>query len=55
MNNQILESIHKGIRPGRTRCKQCGVLKNNKIKNDLADKEIKKIIYVKGRILNFVV
>ena len=28
---------------------------NNKIKNDLADKEIKKIIYVKGRILNFVV
>ena len=28
---------------------------NNKIKNDLAGKEIKKIIYVKGRILNFVV
>ena len=28
---------------------------NNKIKNDLAGKEIKKVIYVKGRILNFVV
>ena len=30
MNNQILESVHRGIKPGRTRCKQCGVLKNNK-------------------------
>ena len=28
---------------------------NNKIKGDLAEKEIKKVIYVKGRILNFVV
>ena len=30
MNNQILESVHRGIKPSRTRCKQCGVLKNNK-------------------------
>ena len=30
-------------------------INNNKIKNDLAGKEIKKVIYVKGRILNFVV
>ena len=28
---------------------------NKKIKGDLAEKEIKKVIYVKGRILNFVV
>ena len=28
---------------------------NKKIKGDLAEKEIKKVIYVKGRILNFVI